>query len=172
MSNRIKFTVVKQQKFVYTKIKQISSKGNFTMTFNQVFYCPHCKKNIYKSKFFIYKIGTPIRICEYCNKEYNHPYTYEWSILSVFHKFFYCFLSNGRWFFLFSAFIEFTCKDYLTALNWAIAWLLVSILPLIIFDSKKIKESYERTKNNPEYIQKLSDLGCTNIAIRIDPYYK
>jgi len=74
--------------------------------------------------------------------------------------------------FLFSAFIEFTCKDYLTALNWAIAWLLVSILPLIIFDSKKIKESYERTKNNPEYIQKLSDLGCTNIAIRIDPYYK
>ena len=136
------------------------------------FKCPHCDNTIYKSRYDFYTIGNPVRICEYCNKEYNHPYTYEWSILSVFHKFFYCFLSNGRAIFPFGILTYVSCKDYLIAINWLIAWMLVSILPLIIRDSKKIKESYERTKNNPEHIQKLSDLGCTNIAIRIDPYYK
>ena len=125
------------------------------MAHSYVFKCPHCEKNLYKSKFFIYTIGNPIRICEYCNKEYNHPYTYEWSILSVFHKFFYCFLSNGRAIFPFGILTYVSCKDYLIAINWLIAWLLVSILPLIIFDSKKIKESYERTKKQPRIHSKV-----------------
>ena len=142
------------------------------MAHSYVFKCPHCEKNLYKSKFFVYTIGNPIRTCEYCSKDYNHPYTYEWSILSIFHKFFYCFFANARVCFLLIALgasIGNTKKHFIT---WLFVWISISVLRLIVFDFKKIKESYERTKNNPEYIQKLSDLGCTNIAIRIDPYYK
>ena len=139
---------------------------------NYEFKCPHCKKNLYKAPFFIYSIGNPIRNCEYCNKEYNHPYTYEWSILSIPHKLFYCFLSNGRWFLPVGILVESANKDYLIALNWFVAWMLSAILPLIIFDRKKIKKSYKRTKNNPEYIQKLLDLGCTNIAFRVRRSYR
>ena len=82
-----------------------------------VFYCPHCEKNLYKSRFSVYRIGNPIRICEYCGKEYNHPYTYEWSILSILHKFFYCFLANGRYILLLVTLSELFLENYLFSLS-------------------------------------------------------
>ena len=67
------------------------------------FKCPNCNNVIYKSFGMPHNIGCPIRICPHCKKEYNHPYTYEWSIISPLHKFAYCFFWDGRaFFFLFN----------------------------------------------------------------------
>ena len=136
------------------------------------FKCPHCETVLYKTELMTYDLGDPIRTCPNCNKEYNHSYTYEWSIISPFHKFYYCFLANCRFLFPMFIFTELSCQNWILAIITTILWLTISILRFRISDSDNVKQSYQRTKNNPEYIQKLSDLGCTSIDIRIDPYYK
>ena len=136
------------------------------------FKCPHCEAVLYEMNSSIRNIGCPIRICPECKKEYNYPFTYDWSIISPFHKFYYCFLANGRIFLALFAATEIANKAYSSALILGLVWVSVSILRLAIFDRQNIKDSYRRTKDNPEYIQKLSDLGCSSIDIRIDPYYK
>ena len=100
------------------------------------------------------------------------PCTYEWSIAGPLGKFFYVFLANGRWAFPAMSLNRLSIKDTGEAWLWATAWITISLLRLAIFDRKKIKESYERTKNNPNLIQKLSDMGYARIAYRLDPYYK
>ena len=86
------------------------------------------------------------------------PCTYEWSIAGPLGKFFYVFLANGRWAFPAMSLNRLSIKDTGEAWLWATAWITISLLRLAIFDRKKIKESYERTKNDPNLIQKLSDM--------------
>ena len=100
------------------------------------------------------------------------PCTYEWSIAGPLGKFFYVFLANGRWAFPALSLSCISTKDTREALLWAIAWITISLLRLAIFDRKKIKDSYQRTKDDPNHIQKLSDMGYARIAYRLDPYYK
>lgn len=133
--------------------------------------CPHCETVLYKTEFATHNIGCPIRTCPHCSKEYNHRYTYEWSIISPFHKFFYCFLASGRFYFLLLI-IAIANYRWLNHFTGTIIWILVCLLRFKISDSDNAAESYQRTKDNPEYIKKLSDLGCTSIDIRIDPFYK
>ena len=135
--------------------------------------CPHCKRNlISRPTGWRYTLDPPLRICPYCHGEYLMPYTYEWSIAGPLGRFFYVFLANGRWSLLAASLIYLSIKDTREDLLWATAWIIISLLRLIIFDRKKIKASYLRTKNNPEHIQKLSDMGYARIAYRLDPYYK
>ena len=134
------------------------------------FNCPHCKNNILSQNSGVpYTIDTPLRKCPHCNRDYLYPNVYEWSIAGPLGKFSYCFLVNGRWWLMMGVIIG---PYNISRLTLLVIWLVFSILRLLIFDTKKIKESYERTKDNPEYIQKLSDLGYARIAFRIDPYYK
>lgn len=134
--------------------------------------CPNCEKTLFKIESNIYTLGNPIRTCPHCNKEYWHRFTYEWSILSPLHKFFYCFLANGRICFMLIVIMYLVNHNLKASGIWLLIWVSVSLLRLKIRDSNKIQESYQRTKDSPEHIKKLSDLGCTSIDIRIDPYYK
>ena len=136
------------------------------------FKCPNCNNVIYKSFGMPHNIGCPIRICPHCKKEYNHPYTYEWSIISPLHKFAYCFFGDGRAFFFFLTIILSFLETWTISIISFVCWIAICIFWIKISDTQNIKESYQRTKDNPKYIQKLSDLGCTSIDIRIDPYYK
>lgn len=134
--------------------------------------CPHCQNSLLDARTGWYTIGSPIRSCSHCQREYCFPYVYEWSILNPLHKLFYCFVANSRSF-------PFLCAAGLlifgyskAALLCAIIWAIICVLRLKIFDAKKIEDSRNRTKDNPQYIRKLSDLGCTNIDLRIDPFYR
>ena len=136
------------------------------------FKCPHCETVLFKTRSPNHDLGYPIRVCPNCSKEYQYPYTYEWSIISPFHKFYYCFLANGRICFPIFIVTGIVNHSWLNVAVCTLLWIIISILRFKLSDSYKVSESYERTKNNPEYIQKLSDLGCTSIDIRIDPFYK
>jgi len=135
--------------------------------------CPHCKRKlISRTSGWRYTLDPPLRICPYCNGEYLMPCTYEWSIAGPLGKFFYCFLANGRCALLPMILVEFANGNPKSALFWTTIWITICIFNLTVLDRKKIKSSYERTKNNSEYIQKLSDMGYARIAYRLDPYYK
>ena len=124
--------------------------------------CPHCKqKLISRTSLWRCTLDSPLRACPHCNGMYLMPRTFEWSYLGLLGKLFYCFIDNVRGIFILVVF------NYLYLFNlfpkqislWVIAYIAVSLFLLIIFDRKKIKASYLRTKNNPEYIQNLSNLG-------------
>lgn len=135
--------------------------------------CPHCKQNILSLNTGLsYKLGKPLRNCPHCGGEYLYPNVYEWSIAGPLIRIFYCFFANARCVLALMTAVDLINQSWRSALIWGVIWITFCLLRLKIFDSKEIRESYQRTKDNPEYIQKLSDLGYMAIDIRIDPYYK
>lgn len=135
--------------------------------------CPHCGKNlISRSNRLPYKVGNPVKNCPHCNGEYIMPKTIEWGIAGLLHKFYYTFISTIGYIPALFLSMEFGNTTWSSAIIFLIVWITYSIIRLKIFDSDKITESYQRTKDNPEYIQKLSDMGYLYIDFRIDPYYK
>lgn len=100
------------------------------------------------------------------------PKTIEWGIAGPIIKSYYTFIDTGGFIPLIFLLFELAEQNYLWTIVFFIIWIIYSIVRLKIFDSDKIKASYQRTKNNPEYIQKLSNMGYFYIDFRIDPYYK
>ena len=55
--------------------------------------CPQCGKNLIdRSRGLPHKIDNPVKTCPYCRGEYIMPYTIEWGITGIFHKFLYTFV--------------------------------------------------------------------------------
>ena len=140
-----------------------------TVTFD----CPHCKKNVYRCPTgWKSYIGCPIKICPYCNREYIFPHVYEWSISGPFYQIYYTFFSNGRFMYLLGVWFAILFKCWIAIPFVIVFWIFACLLRLKTWDSDEIVESYKRTKDNPEYLQKLSDMGYWYIDFRIDPFYK
>lgn len=136
--------------------------------------CPQCDKIIFRSTCgFETEIGNPIKICPLCNREYIHPYVYEWSVISPLFKLYFCLGASERFLgFLIAFVIGLLTSSWLWFFIILTLFLIYCLFRMKLCEAENIKESYKRTKNNPEYIQKLSDLGYMKLDPRIDPFYK
>ena len=62
------------------------------------FYCPHCNAWISTDRGTgVYRIESPLCICQRCKKPYIRSKSIEWDITHPFYKFWFIFLANDRW---------------------------------------------------------------------------
>lgn len=134
------------------------------------FKCPHCNSAIHNVSSNSYSIGTPIRTCPHCQKEYIFHNAIEWSVSSPIKKIFYAFICNWKFLPYCYTLLDLRAGNYKSALIVIGIWSILCLIFLLVSDFENIKDSRKRTRDNPQYIRKLINLGY-KVDKRFEVYY-
>lgn len=135
--------------------------------------CPYCGAAVKGGHGAPWKrIGSPIKRCRRCYRDYIDNDVYEWNIIGIGPKLWFYFFANNR--FVPWVFLLITVPGTESWLYFGIGaalWIVFCVLWVRITKKEQIAESKRRTTYNPEYIKLLSDGRYDKIAMKYDPFY-